>query len=123
MKSKHSKMDNLSYSELKMQSYFSNEKVSPQVAKNIFKFRGRMANVTANFRSQYEQNVKCPECMKDETLPVVPEDTQEHLLFHVDPEENYRNLYDGDDIKKAKLVNKLIYRVLSTRDNSSHRAK
>ena len=106
-------MNNLEYSELKTQSYLANSKISPQLAKNIFKYRVRIANVRCNFRTQYEQNLKCPECEENVNISVVPEDTQEHLLAHCgcgcdgSCENQYMKLFDGDDEEKAAVVIKM----------------
>ena len=112
-KNKQSKMNNLENSELKTQSYLTNSKISQQPAKNIFKYRVRIANVRCNFRSQYEQNVKWPECEENVNITVVPEDTQEHLLAHCgcgcdgSCENQYMKLFDGDDEEKAAVVIKM----------------
>ena len=51
LKSKHSKMENLDYSELKLQKYLNNPLITVQEAKNLFKFRTRVANFQANMKN------------------------------------------------------------------------
>ena len=51
VKLKHSKMDNLWYSDLKMQPYLESNKFTTQEVKTIFKFRTRMANFGQNFKN------------------------------------------------------------------------
>ena len=62
-------MKNLSYNELKMQSYLKLKNVSTAEKKILYKFRTRMINV--NFNSGLK--VSCPICSKEN-------DTQEHLF-------------------------------------------
>ena len=61
VKLKHSKMDNLWYSDLKMQPYLESNKFTTQEVKTIFKFRTRMANFGQNFKNG-QQVVPCPLC-------------------------------------------------------------
>ena len=57
----HSKMENLWYSELKIQKYLSTNKFTPEDARTLFSFRTRMANFGENFRNGSE-HVLCPLC-------------------------------------------------------------
>ena len=50
IKGKHSKMQNLVYVELKMQSYFKTKGITKEIAQSIFKWRVRMAPFGQNFR-------------------------------------------------------------------------
>ena len=45
-----SKGDNLIYGELKIRGYLKVQKIQPQQAKLIFKFRSRMVNVKQNYK-------------------------------------------------------------------------
>ena len=72
MKSKHSKMDNLTYTELKMQKYLKSDKIPVQEAQNLFRFRVGVAQFKANFGDRYPNKV-CPLC----TLNL---DTQVHSV-------------------------------------------
>ena len=60
-KENHSKMSKLTYTELKLQSYFSIPGINIQQVRNIFKFRVNMAQVGENFRGQAAR-VGCPLC-------------------------------------------------------------
>ena len=51
IKSGHSKMDNLNYREINLQSYLNSSEIHPQLAKTIFKWRTRMVNFKNNFRN------------------------------------------------------------------------
>ena len=58
---KHSKMENIVYPELKRQNYFSMRNISVEQARNIFKYRVRMAAYEENFRGN-RASVACPLC-------------------------------------------------------------
>ena len=60
-KSRHSKMDNLYYCELKMQQYLKSNKFTTFQARTIFSFRTRMANFGENFGGQNGHR-PCPIC-------------------------------------------------------------
>ena len=60
-KLKHSKMDNLSYSDLKMQSYFTGDQISTSEKKMLFRVRTRMEKFGDNYRGGKEY-VMCPLC-------------------------------------------------------------
>ena len=49
-KETHSKMENLFYTELKMQNYFNSDKVTVIEAQNLFNYRTRMADYSENYR-------------------------------------------------------------------------
>ena len=74
MKSKHSKMKNLHYKELKMQQYFSsdNNDITPQDVIGIFKLRTRMTEVKSNYKNNNE-SLECEICFENN-------ETQEHIL-------------------------------------------
>ena len=59
--SKHSKMNNLSYDEMKTQGYLQTEGITTEEALNLFKWRVRMAPVGENFRAGQSSTV-CPLC-------------------------------------------------------------
>ena len=50
IKASHSKMENIFYTKLEMQSYLKSKNINPDEAKMIFAYRTRMANYTENFR-------------------------------------------------------------------------
>ena len=58
---RHSKMDNLYYSELKLQDYFKIEGIETRELQNLFKWRTRMAPLGENFRGN-NGNIVCPLC-------------------------------------------------------------
>ena len=58
---KHSKMANLTYTELKAQEYLTLNNTRAEYVMNIFKFRVRMAPFGENFRGG-EEHIICPLC-------------------------------------------------------------
>ena len=60
-KSQHSKMDNVSYRDLKMQNYLLDENLTSEEMKTVFKYRTRMEDYGENFRGGKTQ-VICPLC-------------------------------------------------------------
>ena len=72
VKSEHRKMDDLIYSELKMQNYLKTEDIPVNEAKNLFQYRTKSANFKDNFGDRYE-NKGCPLC-------TVQLDTQVHSV-------------------------------------------
>ena len=51
-KYEHSKMDNLLFTELKIQEYLVAENISVEQKRNIFRFRTRMATFSENYRGK-----------------------------------------------------------------------
>ena len=72
-KVKHSKMDNLTYKKLAIQPYLTSTKIYPQLAKDVFKWRTRMAKFKVNFRNGSD-NIQCP-------LGCQHEDSQQNILM------------------------------------------
>ena len=64
LKEKHSKMENLYYAELKMQSYLRDPKITVAEARNIFRFRTRSALFKENMKSSYSDDT-CPLCKEE----------------------------------------------------------
>ena len=60
LKSKHSKMENLDYLELKMKNYFSEGQITVQEARNLFRFRRRVANFQENMKNNQELSIAVP---------------------------------------------------------------
>ena len=109
-KLEHSKMDNLNYTNLEMQSYFKTGEISTKEAKTVFKYRTRMAQVKANFSSQY-LDLYCPECSLDL-------DTQKHLLEHTEQQNNayiYEKLFTNGDYQDKRNLVRIMEDVLSKR--------
>ena len=73
MKEEHSKMENLSYIELKLQNYLKDDQITVQEAKNLFRFRTRGAKFRSNMKNNYEMSVACPLCH-------LQLDTQQHSV-------------------------------------------
>ena len=65
-------MDNLGYNELKLQTYLKSKNIPVYEAKNIYKFRVRVADFKDNFKGKYADRV-CPFCQ-------LSSDTQAHSL-------------------------------------------
>ena len=59
--SKHSKMNNLHYSELKLQDYFKMPGIKTKEMLNLFKWRTRMAPLGENYREN-QGHIMCPLC-------------------------------------------------------------
>ena len=66
-------MDDLSYSEVKLQNYLKNPKIPVAEAKNLFGFRTRSAKYKENMKNEY-QSITCPFCL-------IHPDTQMHSLI------------------------------------------
>ena len=98
--STHSKVRSEIYTDMKGKEYLYNEKITPDLAQLLFKFRTRMFNVKNNFRNNYKlSNIQCPLCNTND-------DTQEHLFecesikqkeaFIVDSQSRYEDIFDND---------------------------
>ena len=70
LKEKHSKMDKLTYTELKLQNYLKNKNISVEEARNLFRYRTRVAKFKENMKSSFLVTT-CPLCL-------VQPDTQVH---------------------------------------------
>ena len=112
LKEKHSKMDNLHYSELKMQDYLRDPKISVVEAKNIFRFRTRSAHFKENMKSYYTE-LLCPLC--NEHL-----DTQAHsfecrvVKMNIKIEGSYKDVF-GKKIKPE--LAKTLLNITNLREN------
>ena len=62
IKSKHSKMENLDYLELKLQNYLIDGQITVQEAKILFRFRTRVAKFWENMKSNQNLPLACPLC-------------------------------------------------------------
>ena len=72
IKETHSKMDDLMYSELKIQKYLKDDIIQVNEAKNVYRYRVKVANFKTNFGDKF-QNKGCPFCF-------VTLDTQSHAM-------------------------------------------
>ena len=61
MKSSHSKLVNLEYTELKLQDYLKSNDFTVEETRTVFAFRTKMANFSENYR-QKEGSSLCPLC-------------------------------------------------------------
>ena len=61
-KFKHSKMDDLIYTELKIQDYLISEEISVEEKRNIFHFRTRMASFSDNYKEGQSVGNPCSIC-------------------------------------------------------------
>lgn len=113
IKETHSKMENLKYSELNLQPYLKSDKISVRIAKQLFRYRTKMADLKDNFRSMYVDNNLCPlECGQP--------DTQENLLTCSSISENfgtaeYNDLFTSN-VDKNKVVIEALIKSMERRD-------
>ena len=106
LKGKHSKMNNLSYSELKLQKYLKDPDIPVNEAKNLYRFRTRSAKYKQNMKTGYSStSIACPLCQ-------VQPDTQPHSLQCTEVkaktkvEGRYLDIFEEDipsDISKTLL--------------------
>ena len=74
LKGKHTKMENLEYSELKIQSYLKDPDIPVAEARNLYRYRTRSAKYKENMKSSYTNtSLACPVCL-------LQPDTQQHSL-------------------------------------------
>ena len=72
VKETHTKMEKLKYKELKTQNYLKDTEITVAEAKNLFRYRTRVARYKENMKSSYLVTA-CPVCC-------VQIDTQEHSI-------------------------------------------
>ena len=106
MKEKHSKMDNLSYSNLKLQKYLKESDKSVAEIQNLYRYRTRVAKYKENMKNSYSNTSQaCPLCL-------VHPDTQQHSVQCIEVkskvlvEGSYRDIFQEDipsDISKTLL--------------------
>jgi hypothetical protein len=72
VKESHSKMSNLEYTDLEMQVYLIDEKITTSQARALFRFRTRMAKFWENFKGGRPPE-PCPICKQKDSV-----DTEEH---------------------------------------------
>ena len=105
------KLKNLKYYQLSIQSYLTSSKISTSMKKQLFRFRTKMTNVGFN----YGNKILCPLCKLEN-------DDQEHLFSCVvikinckelyrNTEETYTNIFSMNTdtiVKVASLCEKII---------------
>ena len=107
-KEKHSKMQNLEYTEMNLQNYFLLPRIRIDQVRNIFKLRTRMAPFGENFRGGKEYIV-CPLC--NEAF-----DNQEHafkceiIREHIDMKGvNMKDIYNNNiTLETAETITKML---------------
>ena len=127
LKNEHSKLANLNYTKLQMQSYLKFKSINKSNSTHIFKFRTRMAQVKNNFPSQFTNKLECPECKENATLNSIDiaDDTQEHLIYHsatykksefreLSEQDAYLKLFSGTDEEKLNIM-KILEEVITNR--------
>ena len=103
----HSKMSNLTYTNLEIQEYLKKKDITPTQAKIVFKFRTRMEKFSENFKGG-KPTKQCP--IRTET-----EDTQEHsfkckvINMNIQVEGNLSDIFTLDiDKKTAKTLESIV---------------
>ena len=86
----HKKMENLHYTDLKLQNYLKDSKIPVAEAKNLFRFRTRVAKFKENMKNSYLSSA-CPLCF-------VQPDTQQHSVECVVVKTNIQIEGDYKDI-------------------------
>ena len=100
-KSKHSKMKNLEYSELRKQNYFQATGFTKDQALFIFKFRTRMAPFGENYRGGREE-VSCPVCgthRDSQALLFKCQVMQKHFPSNIDIKNIYTDNIDKNTVE------------------------
>ena len=107
----HSKMDDLDYSEMSMQSYLTDPKMKVSEARTIFRFRTRMTKFWGNFKGGRPPQV-CIVCKEAQST-----DTQQHIfeckalaqIINIEGkyEEIFRTVIDEKLVKTLENVMKI----------------
>jgi hypothetical protein len=104
LKEQHRKMDSLEYTELKLQEYLKDDEIPVVEARNLYRFRTRVAKFKLNFKNSYE-SIACPLCL-------VQPDTQVHCVQcpevknKIDVQGDYRDIFTeriSTDISRTLL--------------------
>ena len=112
-------MERLHYNKLEMQPYLKSKNIFPDEAKKIYKFRTFMGEAKRNFRTKYLNNLQCEHEQCDE------EETQEHLLKHIELPvecESTSVMFDklfSCDPKDNQKVASLLQKAIDKRDKES----
>ena len=62
LKNKHSKLDDIAFTELKCASYLTDQRISQREAKLLFKLRTCMYQVKINFKELHKNDLSCDLC-------------------------------------------------------------
>ena len=112
LKVDHSKLDSLLYTKLKLQNYLKNDGIPVHEAKNLFKFRVRVAKFKENFGDTYEDK-SCPVCK-------VHLDTQAHSVQCEKVKEEIKIEGNYTDIFKENVpsnISKTLLRISKLRED------
>ena len=75
IKNTQTKIKNIQYNTLKLQSYLNSSEVNSDSASYIFLCRSKMLDIKANYKGKYRKNnLYCESCLKKDI-----EETQEHI--------------------------------------------
>ena len=113
LKSRHTKMENLHYIELKLQDYLNNSEISVQEAKNLYRYRTRVAKFGENMKNNPNISSICPFCK-------LQPDTQEHSVrcnivqSKIEVKGSYRDIF-LDSIPAD--ITKTLMRITELREN------
>ena len=96
IKEKHKKMDDLHYTELKLQNYLKDSDIPVAEARNLYRYRTRVAKYKENMKSSYTNtSTACPLCL-------LHPDTQLHSVqctevkTKIVVEGRYEDIFDED---------------------------
>ena len=108
IKDKHSKMTNLNYEKIEIQSYMSSKNIFPQLSKQIFKWRTRMMNFKMNFQNGSAEllcPLGCPE-YDSQDLILHCSVLKSHLPELQSTKIQYKDIFSKniDKIKKAAVL-------------------
>ena len=115
LKKKHSKLDDLNFSELKCAQYLQDIRLSQKEVKLLFKLRTCMYSVKTNSRGQYNFNLTCDLCQSaicDQGHLLFCKELQRHVPELHKTEVKYHHLFGDIDqiIPAIKLFAKLTER-------------
>ena len=112
-KSIHSKLDNIEYTELKMQKYLSSGLVSASQGKILLKFRSRMANYDNNFGSSESACKLCQNHPDSQEYIYKCEFNQNNVEVRGEYEDIFKNEITIETISVLENIYKIILKRLS----------
>ena len=107
----HTKLDNLVYTELRLQKYLKTDDIPVHEAKNLFRYRVKVADFKENYGNRYEDKV-CPLC-------TIHMDTQTHAVQCVQVKESVSvNGNYSDTFKEVipRNISKTLYDISKLRE-------
>ena len=112
LKNKHTKLNNLS-DNYSFEPYLSSMNITTEEKQTLFKFKTRMVEVKANFKTQYGHNLTCNFCLEEETqfhLVSCKEVTKDIDMSKFEYEDIYK------DITKQEEAAKGLHKILRQRN-------